>query len=103
MSDRLVAWVRTVVPALWAALVAWLVSLGLPPAVTDAAAGLVDVLVVPVVLAAVYAAVRWVEPRLPSWLAVVLLGSIRVPVYALPQRRQHAAEVGEAAEEQRAA
>lgn len=81
MPDRLTAWVRTVVPALWAALVAWLVTLGLPPAVTDAVAGLVDVFVVPAVLAVVYAGLRWIEPRLPRWLTVVLLGSARTPVY----------------------
>ncbi|GAB3429806.1 hypothetical protein [Actinophytocola sediminis] len=81
MSDRLTAWVRTVVPTAWSALVAWLVSLGLPAAVTDAVAGLADTLIVPVVLAAVYALLRWVEPRLPRWLAVLLLGSSRPPVY----------------------
>lgn len=81
MSDRLTAWVRTVVPALWSTLVAWLVSLGLPPSVTDALAGLGDVLVVPVALAVVYAALRWVEPRVPRWLAVLLLGSPRTPTY----------------------
>jgi 4-amino-4-deoxy-L-arabinose transferase-like glycosyltransferase len=81
MSDRLTAWVRTVVPALWATLVAWLVSLGLPPAVTGAAAGLVDVLVVPGALASVYALLRWLEPRTPDWLTRVLLGSARPPIY----------------------
>lgn len=81
MSDRLTAWVRTVVPALWSALVAWFVKVGMPPAVTDAAAGLLDVLVVPVALAGVYALLRWIEPRLPAWLAVVLIGSTRTPTY----------------------
>lgn len=81
MSDGLTAWVRTVVPGLWATLVAWLISLGLPPAVTDAVGGLVDVLVVPAALAVVYAVIRWVEPRVPAWLARVLLGSARPPSY----------------------
>lgn len=81
MSDRLVAWVRTVVPTLWAALVAWLVSLKLPTAVTEAVAGLGDVLVVPVALGAVYTLLRWLEPRLPAWLAVLFLGSARRPSY----------------------
>jgi hypothetical protein len=82
MSDRLTSWVRTVVPALWSALVAWLVSLGLPPAVTGAVSGLVDVLVVPAALAVVYALLRWAEPRLPAWLAVLLLGSAKAPTYS---------------------
>jgi hypothetical protein len=81
MSDKITAWLRTVVPALWSALVAWLISRGLPPAVTDALAGLVDTLVVPAVLAAVYALLRWVEPRLPVWVARLLLGSARPPSY----------------------
>jgi hypothetical protein len=84
MSDNLTAWVRTVVPALWSALVAWLVALGLPPVFTDAAAGLVDVLVVPVALASVYALLRWLEPKLPDWLTRVLLGSARPPTYRVP-------------------
>lgn len=86
MSDRLVSWVRTVVPALWSTFVAWLVSLGLPLAVTDAVAGLVDMLVVPAALAIVYALLRWLELRLPTWLAVLFLGSPRTPVYGVAQR-----------------
>lgn len=82
MSDKITAWVRTVVPALWSTLVAWLVSRGLPPAVTDAVSGLGELIVVPAALAAVYALLRWVEPRLPRWLAVLLLGSTRAPVYS---------------------
>lgn len=81
MSDRLTAWVRTVVPTLWAALVAWLLSLGVPAGLLDAAGGLVEPLLVPVALAAVYAGLRWLEPRLPRWLAVVLIGSPRTPTY----------------------
>lgn len=81
MSDRLTAWVRTVVPGLWSALVAWLVKLGVPAAVTDAVAGLGEALVFPAALAAVYALLRWAEPRVPAWLARVLLGSARPPVY----------------------
>lgn len=81
MSDRLTAWVRTVVPTIWAALVAWLISRGVPEVVTTAAGGLVEPLLVPLALAAVYAGLRWLEPRLPVWLAVVLIGSPRQPTY----------------------
>lgn len=83
MSDKLTSWLRTVVPGLWSALVAWLVSLGLPEAVTAAADGLGQTVVVPLVLAAVYAALRAVEPRLPDWLTRVLLGAARPPHYPL--------------------
>jgi len=51
MSDRLTAWLRTVVPALWAS------------------------------LAGVYALLRGLEPHLPNWLTVILLGSSRPPTY----------------------
>jgi len=81
MSDRLTAWLRTIVPTLWSAVIAWLVARGLPAPVTDALAGLGDTLIVPAVLAAVYALLRWAEPRLPAWLARLLLGSARPPVY----------------------
>ncbi|WP_075846552.1 hypothetical protein [Saccharomonospora sp. CUA-673] len=81
MSDRLTSWVRTVVPALWAALVAWFVGLGLPAEFADTLGGLADELIVPAALAGVYALVRWVEPRLPQWLARLLLGSSRPPAY----------------------
>lgn len=96
MSDRVTAWVRTVVPTIWSAGVAWLVARGLPPAVTDALAGLVEPLIVPAVLAAMYAALRWVEPRLPGWLAVVLLGSTRRPVYAVAERLDRIPGIGPA-------
>lgn len=81
MSDRLTAWVRTVVPALWSALVAWLLGLGVSPAVLSAVGGLVEPLLVPLALAAVYAGLRWLEPRVPAWLAVVLMGSTKTPTY----------------------
>jgi len=81
MSDQLTSWLRTVVPGLWAALIAWLVSLGLPDSVVAAMSGLGTTAIVPLVLAGVYAMLRSLEPRLPPWLTVVLLGSNRPPTY----------------------
>ncbi|WP_018682179.1 hypothetical protein [Actinokineospora enzanensis] len=81
MGDKLTAWVRTVVPGLWAALVAWLVSLGLPTEVVTAVDGLGQIVLVPVALAAVYQAARWVASRSPAWLAVLLTGSTTTPTY----------------------
>lgn len=81
MSDKLTAWVRTVVPTLWSALIAWAISRGVPEGVTSAVSGLVEPLLVPVALGAVYAGLRWLEPRLPTWLAVVLIGSPKQPTY----------------------
>lgn len=81
MSDALTSWVRTVVPGLWSALIAWLVTLGLPESFGEALGGLTDTFIVPAVLAVVYAAIRWVEPRVPDWLSTVLAGSPRTPTY----------------------
>lgn len=81
MSDALTSWVRTNVPALWSALIAWLVTLGLPESFGEALGGLADILLVPVVLAVVYAAIRWLEPRLPDGLSMLLTGSPRTPHY----------------------
>ncbi len=81
MTNKLTSWVRTVVPTLWSALIAWLITLGLPESFGDALGGLSDTVIVPAVLAAVYAAIRWVEPRIPPWLSAVLIGSPRQPEY----------------------
>lgn len=82
MSDLLTSWVRTIVPALWAALIAWLISLGLPEVITTALAGIGQQVLVPIVLAGVYALLRWLEPKLPPWLARLFFGSRRSPTYA---------------------
>jgi len=84
MNDNpvLTSWLRTVVPALWAAAVAWAVSR--IPAVGQFVNELNmvgNLVVVPVVLGAVYAFLRKVEPYLPDWLTRVFLGSAKLPVY----------------------
>ncbi|SDD86922.1 hypothetical protein [Actinokineospora iranica] len=81
MSDRLVSWLRTVVPVAWSALVAWLVSLGAPDYLTTALGGAAELLVVPIVVGAVYPIARTIETRLPDWLTRVLLGSAKPPTY----------------------
>lgn len=82
MSDKVIAWLRTVVPALWAVVVAWLVTR--IPALSGLADGLNSVggvLLVPVALAAW----KWIftaaESALPSWLTAVLLGHPAAPTY----------------------
>lgn len=85
MTDRLTALVRTVVTGWWAGVVAWLVRLGIPAPAADWLHDALDVIVLPAVLAAVYAAIRWVESRLPAWLVRVLAGSTRTPTYSAPE------------------
>lgn len=82
MSDRLIAWLRTVVPVAWSALVAWLVQLGAPGFLTSALGDAADVLVLPVVVGVVYPIARAIENRLPDWLTRVLLGSAKPPDYS---------------------
>lgn len=81
MSDQLTSWLRTVVPGLWSALIAWLITLGLPDSVVTATSDLGATVIVPLVLAGVYALLRSLEPKMPPWLTVVLLGSNRPPTY----------------------
>ncbi|GAA1022012.1 MULTISPECIES: DUF6519 domain-containing protein [Amycolatopsis] len=90
LGDHFTSWLRTVVPGLWSALVAWLVSLGLPASVTDAVSGLGNQVIVPVVLAIVYALLRQLEPQMPPWLTRILLGSNRPPSYAETGSDHHA-------------
>jgi hypothetical protein len=81
MSDRFISWLRTVVPVAWSALVAWLVSLGVPDFVTGALGSAGELVMLPIVLGVAYPLVRWIEPRLPDWLTRVLLGSAQPPTY----------------------
>lgn len=90
LSDRVVSLLRTAVPSLWGSLVAWAaVALTgyLPEGVT---AAVIDALSSPYALSVVmaasiaawYAAWRWMEPHLPSWLVRIALGSAQTPTYA---------------------
>lgn len=86
MSDKVIAWLRTVVPALWGLVVAWLVTR--VPALSGLADGLNGVglsILVPVAVAAWKLAFSAAESRLPTWLAAVLLGHPAVPVYVQPK------------------
>lgn len=81
MTNKVTSLLRTVVPAWWASVVAWLVGLGLPADAAEWLNGAVDVIILPTVLAVVYAAIRWIEPRIPVWLRRALAGSTRTPSY----------------------
>lgn len=86
MTDRFTAWLRTVVPALWGSLVAWLLSLADYPEwtapLTDALASEgAAVLVTGAAIGAWYALARWLEPRIPDWLTRIVLGAAATPTY----------------------
>jgi hypothetical protein len=82
LGNQLTSWLRTVVPGLWATLVTWLVSFGLPASMTDWLGWLGNQVIVPIVLAIVYALLRRLEPGMPPWLTRLLIGSNRPPQYA---------------------
>lgn len=80
-ADKRTDWVRTVVPVLWSALIAWLIKIGAPESVTDALNHLGGTVVTPVVVAAVYGLLKAVESNLPPWLSKVLMGSEHEPEF----------------------
>jgi hypothetical protein len=76
---------RTLVPALWGSVIAWLIGVlpVLAPLEADLA-GLADValpVITAVIIGAWYAFWRWLEPRLPDWLTRAVLGSAKTPSY----------------------
>ncbi|MER7014574.1 hypothetical protein ABT324_24380 [Saccharopolyspora sp. NPDC000359] len=81
MSDQLTAWLRTIVPAAWSAVIAALVTAGAPAWLVDGLGDAGPTLVVPLVLGVVYTLLRAVEPRMPAWLTRILLGSSKAPAY----------------------
>lgn len=88
MSDRIVSWIRTVVPSLWGSLIVWV--LAQVPSLVGALEALhidpqspaVVGLVTTVAIGAWYALWRWLEPRIPDWLTRLVLGSAKAPSYS---------------------
>jgi len=90
VTDYLTSVLRTLVPTLWGAglawAVAWLLTHGVPAELVDTLQPLQPVgtmVLVPASVTAVYAGARWLEARpwMPTWLSRVLLGSAKQPVY----------------------
>lgn len=87
MSDAVVSWIRTVVPTLWGALITSLLTAvdWLPGVLEflhlDPASPGVITAVTGIAVAAWYSLWRWAEPRIPAWLARIVLGSSRIPEY----------------------
>ena|ERR1700742_3258194 len=85
MNDMLTSWVRTVVPAAWSTVISLAVVHGLLSASDASAAnGIAGTVLVPFVLAVLYAGLRWLETQawVPRWLATLLLGSSKTPAYS---------------------
>lgn len=85
LSDYVTSVLRTAVPYAWGLLITYLVSL-LPGVASVLLPAVPDILGWGPALAAVlaagwYALMRKIEPKLPAWLTVVVLGSNSQPTY----------------------
>ena len=96
MSDRMTAWLRTVVPGAWAALIVWTASQAdwLPVSVTE---WLSSEATVGVVIGLVIGVWHWVwtkiGPHVPDWLETIVMGHTGTAVYglsvAIPYTEEH--------------
>lgn len=92
MSDAVVSWIRTAVPAVWGAAITWLLSaLDWLPGVLeflqlDPTSPAVVAAVVAVAVAAWHALWRKIEPHVPDWLSRIALGSSKQPTYPGTER-----------------
>lgn len=95
MSPLLVSVLRTVVPAIWSVLIAYLIAHGLPADLAATLSPLADTVLLPFVIAAYYTLVRWLEARpwWPALLSQVLLGSAQTPVYGAGEHDPHPGSV----------
>lgn len=87
MSDKVTAWLRTVVPAAWGSLVLWAVA-QLPAIPESVQTWLMSDATVAVVLALSIGLWYWVwtkiEGYMPPWLTRIVLGSNKTPSYTPP-------------------
>lgn len=69
--------IRTYVPTLWGAALTWAATQvpALEPALNSPAALGVGAFLVALLTSVWYTVMRWVEPRLPAWLTIIVLGS----------------------------
>jgi hypothetical protein len=86
VSDYAVSVIRTVVPLLWGMLIAYVVTLVPSVAHVIDPASVVGYgpALAAVLAAAWYALMRKIEPHLPAWLTVIVLGSNKAPTYVPP-------------------
>lgn len=83
---------RTIVPALWALLISWLLlHVPMLEPLRDLLMEQSDVIVIALqgaIIGAWYAFTRWLEPKLPDWLSRILMGSASQPTYDKPEPDQ---------------
>jgi len=88
LNDYVTSVIRTAVPYAWGLLITYLLSLvpGVAPALLPAMPVVLGwgPLIAAAVAGAWYALMRKIEPKLPAWLTVIVLGSNSQPKYLTP-------------------
>lgn len=87
LSDTFVSIIRTVVPAAWGSLVAWLITLVPAIGAIEEQSLALGQLVTLVVIGAWYSVARILEPRMPKWLQKILFGTDTTPDYSKEDER----------------
>jgi len=85
MSDKVTAWLRTVVPAAWGSFILWLVTQ--IPAIPDSVenwlnSDSVKIGVATAVIGLWYWVWRKYESKVPAWLITIVMGSPKTPSYS---------------------
>lgn len=81
LSDTFVSIIRTVIPAAWGSLFAYLLTLVPALAIIEDQTAALGQVVTLVVIGAWYSLTRILEPRLPEWLRTILFGVASAPDY----------------------
>jgi len=96
MSDRVIAWLRTVVPAAWGSLIVWLVAQA--PDLPEYVVAWLEseatvVLITSAAIGLWYIVWRQVEGKIPDWLIRLALGSSQAPSYTAPTVEAYVSDV----------
>lgn len=104
LRTRGLSLIRTYVPTLWGAVLTWAATQlpALEPALNSPAALGVGAFLVALLTSVWYTLMRWLEPKLPAWLTVIVLGANARPAAYTGQvvagRVTHVADVPRQAE-----
>ena len=81
LSDTVVSIIRTVVPAAWGSLMAWLITMIPALHIIEDQSFALGQIVSLVVIGLWYSVSRTLEPRMPEWLRNILFGVSSTPEY----------------------
>lgn len=81
LSDTIVSIIRTVIPAAWGSLIAWLLSQIPALEMIESQIESIEAVVTFIVIGLWYSVTRALEPRTPEWLRKILFGVATNPEY----------------------